>query len=286
MGNYWAAPMALEINPLSPTIGAEVRGVDLGQPLSSDTRHELLEAWHKYVLLLFRNQNLTDEALLSSGDWIGRLGTRSRPAGRRQESDPYIMMVSNIRKNGKLIGSLPDGEMWFHHDMAFTDVPHKATFLYSVEVPKVGGNTKFANMYEAYDLLPEKLKKALDGRRVMQIFDYQETGQPELSQLDKVKHAWHPAIIRHPETGVKALYINRLMSATLDNMPNENAKALISEVIPYAEDPSIIYEHKWKPGDFLVWDNRCSTHARTNFPETERRLLKRGMIEGAPFIAA
>jgi taurine dioxygenase len=278
--------MALKINPLSPAIGAEVRGVNLSKPLSTDTQRELLEAWHKYVLLLFRNQNLTDEELLSSGDWIGRLGLRSRPTGRRQEPDPYIMMVSNIRKNGKLIGSLPDGEMWFHHDMAFTDTPHKATFLYSVEVPKTGGNTKFANMYAAYDLLPEKLKKALRGRRVMQIFDYQETSQPELSQLGRVKHAWHPAIIRHPETGKKALYINRLMSATFENTTPEKAKALISEVIPYAEDPSIIYEHKWQPGDFLVWDNRCSTHARTDFSKKERRLLKRGMIEGAPLIGA
>jgi len=278
--------MALEIIPLSPAIGAEVRGVDLSQPISTDTHQKLLKAWHKYVLILFRNQNLTDEALLSSSNWIGRLGTRARPADRRQEPDPYIMMVSNIRKNGKLIGSLPDGEMWFHHDMAFVDVPHKATFLYSVEIPKTGGNTKFANMYAAYDLLPERLKKAIEGKRVMQIFDYQETSQPDLSQLGKVKHAWHPAIIRHPETGRKALYINRLMSATFDNMPHKKAKALISEVIPYAEDPSIIYEHIWQPGDFLVWDNRCSTHARTDFPETERRLLKRGMIEGGPLIAA
>ena len=278
--------MTLDIVPLSPAIGAEVMGVNLSEPISPDTQHDLLEAWHKYVVLLFRNQNLTDEALLSSGDWIGRLGSRSRPIGRRQEPDPYIMMVSNIRKNGKLIGSLPDGEMWFHHDMAFTDTPHKATFLYSVEVPKTGGNTKFANMYAAYNLLPERLKEALDGRRVMQIFDYQETSQPELSQLGKVKHAWHPAVIQHPETGRKALYINRLMSATLEDIKPKKAKALISEILPYAEDPSIIYEHKWQPGDFLVWDNRCSTHARTDFSEKERRLLKRGMIEGAPLIAA
>ena len=195
-------------------------------------------------------------------------------------------MVSNIRKNGKLIGSLPDGEMWFHHDMAFTDTPHKATFLYSVEVPKTGGNTKFANMYAAYNLLPERLKEALDGRRVMQIFDYQETSQPELSQLGKVKHAWHPAVLQHPETGRKALFINLLMSATLEDLKPEKAKALISEILPYAEDPSIVYEHKWQPGDFLVWDNRCSTHARTDFSKKERRLLKRGMIEGAPLIAA
>jgi len=263
--------MSVEIIPLSPSIGAEIRGVDLSKPIPRNVQQELLQAWHDNVLIVFRNQTLSDEELLSSSDWIGPLGARSRPADRRQEPDPYIMLVSNIRKNGEPIGSLPDGEMWFHHDMAFVDVPHKATFLYSVEVPKTGGNTKFANMYAAYDLLPDRLKKALEGRRVMQIFDYKETSQPDLSELANVKHAWHPAIVQHPDTGRKALYVNRLMSATFEDMPHDEAKDLITEIIPYAEDPAIIYEHIWQPGDFLVWDNRCS---------------KRGMIEGAPLIAA
>ena len=279
----------LEILPLSPTIGAEIRGVDLSQPLDDRTVSAIKVAWHDHIVLLFRDQDIDTEQQIAFAEHFGDVGTRSRPAERRPEGADYnasIMLVSNIKKDGEYIGSLPDGEMWFHHDMAFTDVPHKATFLYSVEVPKTGGNTKFANMYAAYDLLPEKLKKVLDGRRVMQIFDYQETSQPDLSQLGKVKHAWHPAVIQHPETGRKALYINRLMSATLEDIKPEKAKALISEILPYAEDPSIIYEHKWQPGDFLVWDNRCSTHARTDFSEKERRLLKRGMIEGAPLIAA
>jgi len=278
--------MAIEVVPLSAAIGAEVHGVNLSSPISNNQRQKLLDTWHQHLLILFRNQELTDDDLLRSSDWIGPLGKRSRPADRRQEDDPYIMLVSNIRKNGEPIGSLPDGEMWFHHDMAFVDVPHKATFLYSVEVPKVGGNTKFANMYAAYDLLPDRLKAAIEGKRVMQIFDYKETSQPDLSELGNVKHAWHPAIVEHPGTGRKALYVNRLMSATFEGMPQDEAKSLIAEIIPYAEDPSIIYEHIWQPGDFLVWDNRCSTHARTDFSETERRLLKRGMIEGAPLIAA
>jgi taurine dioxygenase len=278
--------MSVEIIPLSSAIGAEIRGIDLSKPIPSDVRQQLLKAWHENVLILFRNQSISDEGLLSCSDWIGPLGARSRPADRRQEADPYIMLVSNIRKNGEPIGSLPDGEMWFHHDMAFVDAPHKATFLYSVEVLKTGGNTKFANMYAAYDLLPDRLKKAVEDKRILQIFDFMQTSQPDLSELENVKHAWHPAIVRHPDTGRKALYVNRLMSATFEGMPDDEAKALITEIIPYAEDPSIIYEHIWQPGDFLVWDNRCSTHARTDFPETERRLLKRGMIEGAPLIAA
>jgi len=276
--------VGIDVIPLSAAIGAEIRGVDLSRPISENVKESLLEAWQEFVVLLFRNQKLSDEELWGSSDWIGPLGKRSRPANRRQESDPYIMLVSNIREDGKPIGSLPDGEMWFHHDMAFVDTPHKATFLYSIEIPKHGGNTKFANMYGAFDLLPKKLKNILTGKRVMQIFDYQETGQPDLKELDRVKHAWHPAIIQHPDTGRKALYVNRLMTATIEGMPHNEARKIIEEVIPYAEDPSIIYEHHWQIRDFLVWDNRSSTHARTDFPDTERRLLKRGMVEGAPLI--
>tara|TARA_Y100001934_G_C12378233_1_gene790567 strand:+ start:145 stop:996 length:852 start_codon:yes stop_codon:yes gene_type:complete len=277
--------MDIEVIQLSSTIGAEVRGINLSQPISEKLQHKLLQIWHKYLLLLFRDQKLSDKELWKSGDWIGQLGQRSRPAEGRHESDPYIMLVSNIRENGKPIGSLPDGEMWFHHDMAFVDVPHKATFLYSLEVPRHGGNTKFANMYDAFDLLPRRLKQALDGKRVLQLFDYKETSQPNLKELNNVKHAWHPAIIQHPETGRRALYINRLMTATIEGIPHDEAREIIAEVLSYAEHPSIIYEHVWNTGDFLVWDNRCSTHARTDFPTTERRLLKRGMVEGAPLIA-
>ena len=115
-------------------------------------------------------------------------------------------------------------------------------------------------------------KNSLTGKKVLQLFDYKETSQP--------------AIVQHPETGRKALYINRLMTATIEGIPQDKARDIIEEVILYAEHPFVIYEHKWKTGDFLVWDNRCSTHARNNFPSTERRLLKRGMLEGTPLIGA
>ena len=278
--------MAIDIIPLSPAIGAEVRGVSLGQALDDKTQSTLLDAWHEHILLLFRRQEISADALVHSADWIGPLGARARPEDRRQEAGPYIMLVSNIRENGMPIGSLPDGEMWFHHDMAFVDTPHKATFLYAVEVPKRGGNTCFANMYAAYDRLPTRLKEALEGRQVLQIFDFAQTSMPDMDNLDSIKHAVQPAVIRHPATGRNALYINRLMTATIIGMDRDEARKLLDEIVSYAEDPGIIYEHRWEPGDYMVWDNRCSTHARTDFAASERRLLRRGMIEGAPMNAA
>lgn len=278
--------MTLEILPLSPAIGAEIRGVDLGKPLDDRTKAALLAAWHEHILLLFRDQNIPGDALLHAADWIGTLGARARPEDRRQEADPYIMLVSNIRENGEPIGSLPDGEMWFHHDMAFVDAPHKATFLHAIEVPSTGGHTLFANMYAAYENLPQSLKNSLDGKKVHQVFDFAQTAMPDLGNLEGIKNAIQPAVVRHPVTGKRALYINRLMSATIVGLDRVEARQLLDDIIPYTEDPAIIYEHHWRPNDFIVWDNRCSTHARTDFPEVERRLLRRGMIEGTPMIAA
>ena len=278
--------MTLEIVPLSPVIGAEIRGIKLCLPQDEATRSALLTAWHDNVLLLFRDQEFPGESLNHSADWIGTLGARARPEERRQETDPYIMLVSNIRENGVPIGSLPDGEMWFHHDMAFVDTPHKATFLHAVEVPETGGNTKFANMYAAYERLPDTLKRSIEGRRVLQVFDFNQTGMPDLNNLDGIKHAVQPAVVRHPETGRRALYVNRLMTATIMDMNPDEARRLLDEVISHAEDPAITYEHHWRTSDYVVWDNRCSTHARTDFHPSERRLLRRGMIEGAPMIAA
>lgn len=278
--------MTFDLLPLSPVIGAEVRGVNLAGPLDRGTKAALLEAWHKHIVLLFRGQDIPEDILPHCADWIGPLGARARPEDRRQEADPYIMLVSNIRENGVPIGSLPDGEMWFHHDMAFVAAPHKATFLHAIEVPSTGGHTVFANMYAAYERLPGDLKDALAGKQIHQVFDFAQTGMPDLDNLESVQHAIQPAIVRHPVTGKSALYINRLMTATIVGMDRQKARRLLDDVLRYAEDTAITYEHHWRPGDFIVWDNRCSTHARTDFPASERRLLLRGMIEGAPMTAA
>ncbi len=124
------------------------------------------------------------------------------------------MLVSNIREDGKPIGVLPDGEMWFHHDMCYSPQPNRASFLYSIEVPSHGGDTMFANMYEAYARLPQKLKDRIEGRTVLQAFDEYQDRRIDLAEkpLSQVPHCVQPIVIRHPETGRRAIYVNRLMS--------------------------------------------------------------------------
>ena len=277
--------MKPEFRPLSATIGAEVLGVDLSRPLDAGTARLLLDAWYEHVLLLFRDQNLTDEALKRSAEWIGAMGEITMPVNRRGDDDAKISLVSNIRDAaGRAIGALGDGDMWFHHDNSFVADPDQATFLYAVELPSRGGNTLFANCYRAFAELPARLRQAIAGRRVLQVYDYSLRGRPDLSKLDAVKHCWQPAVVQHPVTGRKALFVDRLMTAAIDGYREQESAALLEELFAHIEHTD--YEHVWQPGDYVIWDNRCSVHARTDFPATERRLLKRGKIAGGPLLAA
>ena len=273
--------MPLKSSALSPAIGALVEGVDLSQPLDEPTKQQLRRLFDEHCIVLIRDQSLSEEQLATAGSWVGTLAQRGRPSTVRREGNPFITKVSNIRENGVLIGSLPDGEMLFHADSAFNEFPHRASFLYAIEIPSVGGNTCFANMYKAYDMLPEKLKQRLEGKRALHLYDYAtyEKADREAGRSN-VRSAAHPVVIVHPGSKRKALYISRLMTRQIEGLDPNESDELIAELLSYSEDPSIIYEHRWRPGDFLAWDNLSSTHARTDFSPAERRLLLRGTTVG------
>ena len=275
--------VTLEILPLTDSIGAEVRGVDLSRPTEPETASMLQDAWHEHVLLLFREQELTDNHLKSSTKWLGAMSEITMPTDRRGDDDLSIALVSNILDEaGQPIGALGDGDMWFHHDNSFTAAPDKATFLYAVELPSRGGNTLFGNCYLAWDALPDRLRHAIAGRRVLQVYDYTVREKPDPDNLDGVPHHWQPAVVEHPVTGKSALYVDRLMSAAIEGLPREDSDKLLEELFPYMERTD--YEHRWRLGDFVIWDNRCSVHARTDFPADERRLLKRGKVAGEALV--
>ncbi len=277
--------MTVEIIPCTKTMAAEIRGVDLSQPVDDDSAATLLEAWHKYVLLLFRDQKMTDQQLKNSAAWLGKTSQIAMPVDRRGDDDIEIQKVSNIRdKAGKPIGALGDGEMWFHHDNSFTEAPDKATWLYAVELPSTGGNTLFGNCYESYEALPKELKKEIEGRKVLQVYDFTIREKPRRNELADVPHYWQPVVVQHPVTGRKALYLDRLMTAAIDGGSDAESDELLGQLFPYIE--RIDYEHEWQLGDYVIWDNRCSVHARRDFPADERRLLKRGKVEGDPLLSA
>ena len=239
-------------------------------------------------------QNSSGRSCAISASWAGARCASSRTITARQEKpagpdyNADAMLVSNIRENGKPIGVLPDGEMWFHHDMCYSPQPNRASFLYSIEVPSHGGDTMFANMYEAYARLPQRLKDRIEGRTVLQAFDEYQDRRIDLRErpLSQVPHCFQPIVLRHPDTGRRAIYVNRLMSHRIEGLSDEDSDALLEELFGYTEDPAIRYQHVWRPGDLLMWDNLCSTHARTDFPREERRLMRRYTLAGAPVTAA
>ena len=276
--------MSLRIEKLHDAIGAEVSGIDLAEPLGHGEIAEIERAWLDHIVLVFRGQDLDQEAQLRFAGQFGTVGERSRPAEIRPEGadfHPAIMLVSNIRENGKPIGSLPDGEMWFHHDMCYVAEPYRGTMLYAIDIPSHGGNTLFANMYAAYDRLPPATKKRIAGARALQIYNYSVTEKVPLdADLGDYPHYVQPVAITHPRTGRKALYVNPLITARIEGLPEDESDGLLEEMFGFTGDRGVIYEHVWREGDLVMWDNWCSCHARTDFPETERRLLRRCTIMG------
>ena len=278
-------PQTFDIRPLSPALGAEIVGLDVTRPIDEATIAALKQAWVDHLLLLFRKPDMTQEEQLRFASCFGRVGERPRPKEFRPEDfsklDAAFMLISNIRENGKPIGSLPDGEMLFHHDTIYKPRPHIGTLLYAIEVPSVGGNTKFSNLYKAYDALPARIRERVAGRKAEHVYDYvvidRRTGKG--AQADLLDAYSHPVCITHPRSGRKALYVDRLMTMRIDGLPEDESEAVLAEMFDVAERPELVYEHVWTPGDLLLWDNLCSAHARTDFPAGERRLLRRCQIE-------
>ncbi|MBT5049354.1 MAG: TauD/TfdA family dioxygenase [Rhodospirillaceae bacterium] len=284
--------MSLTITPFSAPLGAEVTGIDLRQPLDKDTIDRIYAAWLDHIVLVFRDQELSKDQQVDFAAQFGTISDRATPKELLNETDPdydgKIMLVTNLRdEKGNPVGTLPDGEMWFHHDQSYMPTPCKATLLHAIELPSEGGNTKFANMYKAYENVPEALKEKLCGGTVLQAYNRSTVVRVDPEDgLDGIAHQWQPIFVKHAETGRPALYVSHLISSQIDGMDRNESEAVLEQLIAIAEDPALVYEHVWRDGDLVMWDNRCSTHARTDFPPEETRLLRRCTLEGGPMIAA
>ncbi len=274
--------MSITLRPLSPNIGAEIIGLDLGGELEANTIAEIRRAWLDNLILLFRGQKLSQQQLLRVTGCIGEVGYLARPKQFRPSGYDdlldNIMLISNIREDGEPIGALPDGDMMFHHDMLHAEIPHKATLLYAIEVPAQGGNTLFANGYKAYETLPDEVRTALEGRMAYNQYNYGSTHKDDGKGTPAGAQSVHPVFRTHGETGRKAVYVNRLMTGHVVDMEKGESDVLLAQVFDHSEKPEMIYEHVWRPGDLILWDNRCSMHGRTDFPMDQRRLFWRTTV--------
>ena len=274
-----AVPPPLRTRPLSDALGLEILDVDLRVPQPPAIVAQLREAWHQGLIVLLRGQELAEADQVRFAEYFGPPARTLNVHNTGQH--PSIMLISNIRKDGKPIGALPDGEMQFHTDQCYVERPAAASMLYAIEVPSVGGNTMFANAYRAYETLPAEIQRRIDGRTAINAYDYANAATSRGTRLgDGVPHYSHPVVRTHPATGRKALYVNRLMTIAIEGLPQEESDALLAMLFDHQEQRRFVYEHIWRVGDLLMWDNRCTLHARTDFAPTERRLMRRIAILG------
>jgi len=272
-------PPPFALRPLSAALGAEIIGVDLSEEIDDHTFAHIQDAWHLNLVILLRGQELSEEDQVRFAEKFGPPAVIHTKQFVRNH--PAVMLISNIREDGKPIGALPDGEMHFHTDQCHQERPAMASMLYALEVPSTGGNTLFANGYMAYETLPDGIKRRIEGRKALNAYDYDAAAMKRGTRLaEGVPSYVHPVVRTHPATGRKALYVNRLMTVRIEGLPAQESDELLATLFDHQERREFIYEHVWRAGDLLMWDNRCTLHARTDFSPNERRLMRRVTILG------
>ena len=278
-----------EFVPLSRAIGVEARGIDLRTPLDAETRTSLRRTWTENSILLIRGQDLTEDEQFAYARLFGEVADRVKPpvekrAFRADPENRMQLITNRLDEQGRPLGSLGDGEMWFHTDKCYVEKPHRASFLYAVEIPAEGGHTKFASLYNAYDRLPADIRSRIEGRKVLQVYDYgkDQAADPDdvNSRLDELLHYWQPIVVTNPDTGRRAVYVSRLMSLRIEGMDAAESRAVLDAICDIVEAEDNVYEHVWRPGDIIVWDNLSCVHARTDWPREQRRTLRRVTIRG------
>ena len=276
---------ALFVKPTGAGLGAQIGNVDL-RKLDDSLFAELHRAWLQNLVLLIRDQQLTDADLINFSRRFGDLDWAPvQETGRRfVEGLPEIYVVSNVLENGEPIGSLGHGEAVWHTDMSYVEKPPKASVLYALETPAEGGNTYFVNMYCVYVALPSELQQRIAGLKVKHDGTYNSGGYvrqgviPSADPRD-APGALHPLVYVHPETKKPALYLGRRRNAYIDGLSLADSEALLDELWSYADHQEFSWMQVWRAGDLVLWDNRCTMHRRDAFAASARRILHRTQIK-------
>ena len=276
-----AAQEKLEVVKLGAALGAEIRGVDLARPMSDDTFRFVEQAWHDNLVIVFRGQTLDTAAQVAYGSRFGDLAPVRKVNLVRETEHPAIMYISNRKENGRFVDQLPEGEMQFHIDQCYTETPPKATILYAMNIPSSGGDTLFSNNYRAWERLPDGVKAKIAGRTALNVYDYQNAGTIKNDRIsDDAPRFAHPIVRTHPATRRKCLFVNRLMTVAIDGLDKTESDDLLETLFAAVEQPDNVWGHNWRVGDVLMWDNRCTSHARQDFPAQELRLMRRLTVKG------
>ena len=285
--------LSFNINPLSAALGAEIRGIDLA--IINDTEFaSIQQAWHEHLVLVIRDQKVSDEAFMSFSARLGALDLAPiTVTGKPYIPElPHLAVISNVVEGGQAIGGLGNSELIWHTDMSYADDPPIASLLYSLEVPETGGDTWFCNMYKAYEALPDALKQRAASLACKHDASHNSAGETRkgfadgFKNRDEIPGATHPLVCRHPETNRPVLYLGRRENAYIVDLPDPESDALLDEIWSYTTRPENTWGHHWQVGDILMWDNRCTMHRRDDFDQNTRRIMHRSQVKGSAMAAA
>jgi taurine dioxygenase len=280
-----AVVLDLDVVP-NPTLGAEVKGVDLARVAAHEI-DAIKNAWYRHDVLLFRNQKISDDHLLAFSRHFGDLDSPpNQGAGKKSPPGyPQVYIVSNVLDStGEPIGALGDGEAAWHTDMSYAAKPPDASMLYSLEIPPVGGDTSFASMKAAVRAMPDALRERVRTLDIKHDGTYDSGGnlRKGLAASSDPRTSVgtpHPIVIQHPMSGDHALYLGRRRNAYVMGLELDESERLLDELWSYVE--TSVYRHRWQIGDLVLWDNRTTMHKRDAFDASARRIMHRTQITGS-----
>ena len=283
----------MDITRLNPALGAEIAGLDLEAGIDDATFERLHRAWLEADgLLVIRGQErMGPEAHLA---FSRRFGPLFGEADHFQETvrkylhpdHPGIYRVSNKVQAGQALGRARAGDYW-HSDVSFREHPALASLLHGIEIPPLGGDTQFASQYRAWDALSPAMQSLLDGLEAVHDFAVRAplSYKPDVVEggdFDGRNRALHPVVITHPETGRKALFVNPGFTAGLEGFDAEESAALLGFLYRHATRDEFIYRHRWRPGDLVVWDNRCVMHRAVTDYTADRYMQRTTVVAERP----
>ena len=279
--------MAIHYSPITPALGAAIQGISLAT-IDSGQFDAVYRIWQKHHVVVLRGQELTNAQFERFSAMLGELDPPpNQGAGRKSvPGHPNLYVVSN-RKNGagEPLGALGDGEARWHTDMSYLERPPFASMLWSIELPKSGGDTCFASMPAALRSMPDALVEHIGRLAIKHDGTYDSAGfvrkgmSPNDDPMASVGTS-HPIVIEQPETGEHTLYLGRRRNAYIPGLSLPESEALLDTVWQYATAPQVVLRHQWRLGDVVLWNNLTTMHRRDAFPADQFRTLHRSQIKG------
>ena len=271
----------LRIEPLSPAIGAVLRGVNLAEPASDDLIGEIRAALLAHKVIFFEEQDFTPG---QQRDFAARFGDlHIHPLYDRNDAHPEIMIIDNHVDN-------PTDNNFWHTDVTFIDTPPMGSILAARQLPPTGGDTMWASMTAAFDALSTPMQRFLQGLEAVHDFAYAFTAQGLAgSQAGRERYeravaenppVTHPVVRTHPETGEQGLFVNSVFTRRIKGLRREESQALMAFLNAHVQKPEFVVRWRWRPGDVAFWDNRNTQHRAVDDFLPHRRVMTRATVLG------